>query len=111
MIKKGQVSIFVIVGIFLVGALVLLGWLSMNRKIEVNERECSVNEDCVPNECCDSEICVPANEAPDCSFVFCPPGCYNYPDLSTGCDNPETSENERGICVCEEEHCKIAKVP
>lgn len=99
--ERGQVSIFVILGVFIVGALLLFGWLSMGGNSRVEERECFENSDCVPNECCDARQCVPENEAPDCLGVYCPPGCKNYDDNSLGCNVVSTpGVDERGSCVC-----------
>lgn len=97
--KKGQVSIFILVGVFFVAALVLFGWLNANNNLTVEPKDCVVAADCVPSECCDSDLCVPKSEAPDCSGVICQLGCENYKDNSTGCDDPFSGVG-KGSCNC-----------
>ncbi|MFH1802991.1 MAG: hypothetical protein ABH864_06110 [archaeon] len=104
--KKGQVSVFILVGLFFVAALVLLAWLS-SKNVAVEPKECAVPADCVPTECCDSDLCVPKGEAPeDCSRIACKLGCENYIDNSTGCEDPFTPDVEKGFCDCVDQKCK-----
>jgi hypothetical protein len=110
--KRGQVAIFIIVGLFFVGALVLFAWLKWNSNPVVEERECSKDSDCVPKECCDADLCVPISETPECgqstpliysddSPNFCPPGCDSYTDNMLGC----ATDPARESCRCINEKC------
>lgn len=39
------------------------------------EKQCSVDEDCVPAECCHPTDVVNKNYAPDCAGIFCTMDC------------------------------------
>ena len=99
--KKGQVAIFIIVGLVFVGAIVIYGAVRTNVEPEVDEMECSVDADCVPAECCNSDLCVPAIEAVDCTGIVCPPGCNNYEDNFIGCVGTGV-----GSCQCINRKCE-----
>jgi len=113
--KKGQIAIFIIIGLFFVGALVFFVWLKSENRIAVSDRECTVDSDCVPDVCCDAKLCVPINEGPDClgerisqeDDVKCPPGCAGYLGDATGKKFLGCSNDPRGTgsCRCINEKC------
>lgn len=107
--KKGQVSIFILVGLFFVGAVVLIAWLKSNGQNIVDERECEIDSDCVPDRCCDAQLCVPMVYKPNCTTVNifgystsvdCAIGCYSYVTGNLGCDGGRS-----GSCVCVSGKC------
>ena len=99
--KKGQVAIFVLVSLFFVAAIVLFVWLKSVEQPIVEEKECSIDADCVPNECCDADLCAPLDEAPECSGVICAPGCGSFDEKFLGCKN----SGEAGSCKCINQKC------
>jgi hypothetical protein len=110
--KKGQVAIFIIVGLFFVGAIILFVWLKSANPVIVEEKECSIDSDCVPNECCDADLCVPNTNAtaPECGQatpwaaddIVCPPGCGSFFGNFLGCmSNPDWPRR----CKCINEKC------
>jgi hypothetical protein len=96
--KKGQVTIFILVALVLVGGIVLVAWLKANDHSSVEVVECSEDSDCVPNECCDAQFCVAETGALDCFGVECAPGCKNYEDDSLGCAT--LGGGGKGSCSC-----------
>ena len=107
--KRGQIAIFILVGLFFVGAIILLVSLKSANPPVVENRECTADADCVPNICCNAKLCVPADEGPDCSNVDCPPGCAGHignldGEKFLGC---ATDTNPRGLgsCACVNEKC------
>ncbi|MFP4119348.1 MAG: hypothetical protein ACLFTH_04810 [Candidatus Woesearchaeota archaeon] len=57
--------------------------------------ECSADADCVPASCCHPTACVPAEQAPECSDVFCTEEC-----------RPGTLDCGQGSCSCMDGHCE-----
>lgn len=101
--KKAQVTIFVLVAIVLIAAIVFVSWLRANQTSTSEDVECEVALDCVPAECCDSDLCVPRDQAPDCAGVDCAPGCYNQADNSLGCAS--VGGTGKGSCTCSNNKC------
>mgnify|MGYP001580180208 CR=1 FL=1 len=107
--KKGQVAIFIVVALILVGALVLVAWIRDKDVPETDVIECNTADDCVPDECCDASSCVPKSERPDCTVlqvdgsredIICAPGCGSDRYVTLGCNwrNP-------GTCTCVNNKC------
>ena len=86
--KRGQITIWLIIGVIVVATifLVMIVWLSVLRNVNVEDIECSVENDCAPKDCCNANACVPVIEANDCSSA---PSC-------NGCFSP--SVNVSGVC-------------
>jgi len=52
---------------------------------EVKENfECSVDSDCVPATCCHANACIPKEQEPNCSGVFCTAVCSGPLDCNVG---------------------------
>lgn len=109
--KKGQVAIFIVVGVFIVGAIIIFAWLKSIPRTVVDERECSVDADCVPKECCNAELCAPISQEPECgqstplitsddSSQFCQAGCDSFGSKALGCVGTKT-----GTCKCVDKKC------
>jgi len=58
-------------------------------------QECATNEDCVPKACSHASECVPSDQQPDCSEMFCTMNC-----------EPGTLDCGQGSCQCIEGVCK-----
>lgn len=107
-------TIFILVGIFFVAALLVFAWLKSLDKPALEEKECNINSDCVPNECCDADLCVAKVYAPKClgdnenplvtaDDVQCPLGAQSYGDspfLGQG-----ITVADRGTCACVNNKC------
>jgi hypothetical protein len=108
--RFGQVTIFIIVALFLVGAVVLAVWLNAGREPELQVVECSIDSDCVPSTCCDAQLCTGKQDAPDCAYLNpilgrrCALGCYSFDNKYLGCD-ADGDGNGEGVCVCENRKC------
>lgn len=90
--KKAQITVFVIIAIFLVAGILLLVFITKNNVSA--ERECERDTDCVPANCCHPNSCVPREEAPDCSAVSCTAECA-----------PNTLDCGQGYCGCVNSKC------
>lgn len=105
--KRGQVAVYVIIALILVGAIVLIGILKSGEEPEIFIVECNSSADCVPSECCNAATCVPVNQTPDCSGVDCVIGCESFPSAGggfLGCG----STAERAQCSCINNKCTSA---
>ncbi|MCA9485480.1 MAG: hypothetical protein KC506_01395 [Nanoarchaeota archaeon] len=100
-LKKGQVSMFVIIAVVLVAVIVFIAILAARTKPEEIEFECHTDSDCVPSECCGALNCVPLGEAPSCAGVECVGFCESGESGKLGCGPPE----DRGFCGCVNNKC------
>jgi len=90
--KKGQVTIFVIIALLLaVSVGVVLFVSNGSPDIEV---ECQKNSDCVPADCCHATSCVAVGDAPSCDGVFCTEIC-----------SPGSLDCGQGSCGCVQGRC------
>lgn len=58
------------------------------------DKECVIDEDCVPATCCHPTECVPKLDAPDCSGIYCTMSC-----------EPGTLDCGQGSCGCINNKC------
>jgi len=100
--KGGQASIFIIVAVFLLAAIVLLSLLQDKDDPDLNVIECEVDSDCRPAKCCNAETCVSEEYYPDCTDVNCSTGCDSQRggDFFLGC-----GLTTRGVCECIDQKC------
>ncbi|MBU0467178.1 MAG: hypothetical protein KJ718_03445 [Nanoarchaeota archaeon] len=105
--KIGQVAIFIVVALVLVGGIVLVSWVNDKDDVEIEVRECESADDCVPAECCNARLCVSEQDAPDCTGVMCPPGCRGYVTEELGCDIDGDGKGT-GECVCVNQKCEAS---
>ena len=69
--KRGQLSLFILIAIILVGNIVLITLLRDNSETTSNDYECLEPSDCIAAACCDATSCVANASAPDCTVVNC----------------------------------------
>lgn len=95
--RKGQVTIFVIM-VLVVISVVALGVYYKNNDIQsddkVSEEECVVDDDCVPASCCHALSCVSITEKPECAGIYCTQECQ-----------PGTLDCGQGSCQCINKKC------
>lgn len=92
---RGQVSIFVIIALLLVGSIIIVGILISKKEPKAEVHECETNSNCIPLECCHPKSCVSKMEKPDCSGISCTLNC-----------EPKTLDCGQGSCKCIENKCK-----
>jgi len=80
--------------VLLLIALIFLVWFILQND-EIENKECQIDKDCVPSGCCHSESCVPLEEAPNCSGVFCTAVCSGPLDCG------------EGYCGCVKGKCQV----
>lgn len=117
--KKGQAAIFIVVALFLFGAIVLVALLKDKEAPQLEVKDCEIDADCFPSECCNAVTCVPKGKQPNCVIdyengtiedVVCAPTCYSKTpsgDFKLGCGYPPES---RGFCTCVNNKC-VAEMP
>ncbi len=59
------------------------------------EKQCSVNQDCVPSKCCHADDAVNKANAPNCNDIFCTQQC-----------KPGTLDCNQGKISCVKGECK-----
>lgn len=91
--KKAQVTIWVIIGILLVGAFIIAFVFISSEEVE-SEIECVSDEDCVPATCCHASSCAAVGSEQDCSGVACTLECA-----------PGTLDCGQGNCLCVNGKC------
>lgn len=91
--KKAQITVFVIIALFLVAGILLLVFVTRNNVSA--ERECERDTDCLPSICCHPNSCVPRDEASNCDGVFCTQVC-----------EPGTLDCGQGYCGCVNSKCQ-----
>lgn len=79
----------VVIVAIIIGVLIIMP--SFNTQ---NEEMCMQNSDCVPAQCCHPTSCVPREQAPDCTDVFCTMECA-----------PGTMDCGQGYCACDNGNC------
>ncbi len=60
------------------------------------EKQCSVDNDCVPSACCHADSAVSKSFSPDCKDVFCSLDCQ-----------PDTIDCGQGSVRCLEKRCTV----
>jgi len=96
--KKGQITIFIIIAIFLVGNVVLISLLrEKTSESEADVFECNSDSECVGEVMCNAESCVHISEEPNYPAGFaCDPGVPAFrPPLTR--------------CACIENRCEAVK--
>ncbi|MFH1290451.1 MAG: hypothetical protein ABIH92_03520 [Nanoarchaeota archaeon] len=109
--RIGQISIFIILALFLIGAIIVITLLKDREEADVDVRECEIDTDCRPAECCDAQSCVSIQDAPDCSGegvdFSCVPGCRSGATGELGCDVDGDGKGI-GFCQCVNQKCLAA---
>tara|TARA_Y100000034_G_scaffold120677_1_gene163895 strand:- start:1763 stop:2095 length:333 start_codon:yes stop_codon:yes gene_type:complete len=77
--------------LFWIIVILIIAWIALisfivkeNRKIEIIEQECKVDEDCLPSCGCHPDSCVAASERGECPNVFCTQECSGPLDCNAG---------------------------
>jgi hypothetical protein len=85
--KKGQITIFVIIAIFLVGNVVLIVLLREKAsEIETDVPECNSDAECVREVMCNAKSCVHISKEPSYSSTFsCDVGVQFFKHPYTRC--------------------------
>ena len=91
--KKGQVTIFIIIALIIVLGIILVTYYSKENNVGISE--CVVDEDCVKSACCHASSCVSSENAPECSGIYCTQAC-----------EPGTLDCEQGSCECVNKKCE-----
>ena len=90
--RRGQIAIFVIIALFIVGSIVVLFAIP---KKSIVLGSCASDDDCVPASCCHPSSCVAKEQAPSCKGIMCSQVC-----------EPGTLDCRQGSCICENNQCK-----
>ena len=91
--KRGQITIFVIIAIILVVGVGVSVFLKSDSPKLI---ECETDSDCVPSTCCHATSCAPVGDAPDCSQQICTLNC-----------EPQTLDCGYGGCSCVNNKCSV----
>ena len=92
--KKGQVTIFILIAVILVGYIVITTILKEKKEIDLEINECQTDVDCVPATCCHPTECAPVAQKPDCSEILCTEECKQG-----------TLDCNQGNCACINNKC------
>ena len=90
--RRGQIAIFVIIALLIVGGIVAL--FAMPKK-NITLGSCTSDSDCVPASCCHPSSCIAKEQAPQCKGIMCSQVC-----------EPGTLDCMQGSCICENNQCK-----
>ncbi len=94
--KRGMLDwVILIIVLLLVGGIFL--FQNLNKEVNEGDKECEIDEDCIAASCCHPNSCVPKEQAPNCSGVYCSAVC-----------EPETLDCGQGECKCVKSKCGAA---
>ncbi len=92
--KSNNKFVMAVLGLMII--LISFVFLSEVGMLNTLEKGCLTSNDCVPATCCHATSCIPRNQAPDCTDVFCTEVC-----------EPGTMDCGQGHCECIEGSCKV----